>query len=190
VVKEISPITDYEIRMTTRSVALVDEVAFDSTGRLIATVDREEAVARIWDAETGELLWRFAQEDIRWIAWHPSAPVLVTMGLSGVIKIWDASYGNLTREIDTGACMGPLLISPKESLIVVLCGGATLSAWSLESGELVGIVDTLGDWYWQGSFSSDGATLYLQTPDHAEIWRVEQRDQDLEREPKSRRPSF
>src|SRR5262249_20786286 len=86
--------------------ALVDAVAFDKTGTLLAT-GCHDGKMRIWDigkaAVAKEVNAHVAQPPagpsaIYCIAWSPDGKQVVTGSLDHSLKLWDAASGNLVRE--------------------------------------------------------------------------------------------
>ena len=176
-VREIQGVTDDDRRtsQTNRSLINVDWAAYDSSGQMIATVDSDEAVVKVWKAETGELLWQLPNADVSSAIWHPFESILATIDRTGMVRLWDATEGVLVHEISAEADPLLLLVDPTGEFFVIASKSTYLQAWSFDTGQLISSVEATG-WYHEGGFSEDGRTLYLRNYSQVEIWRVGQVD--------------
>lgn len=86
---------------------LVDAVAFDKTGTLLAT-GCHDGILRICDVAKGAVTKTVnahttpQANPIYAVAWSPDAKQLATASFDRSIKIWDAASGNLVRHIRPG----------------------------------------------------------------------------------------
>ncbi len=100
---------------------LVDAVAFDDTGNLLAT-GCHDGVLRIWDIAKGTATKTInahvqttpmqVQNPIYAVLWSPDYKQIFTSSYDKTIKLWDATTGNLVREFK--AAPDPKPIAPKK----------------------------------------------------------------------------
>ena len=100
---------------------LVDCVAFDDTGNLLAT-GCHDGVLRIWDLAKGaaqksinahvQTTPQNVQSPIYAVLWTPDHKQVFTASFDKTVKLWDVAGGNLVREFK--AAPGPMPIEPKK----------------------------------------------------------------------------
>jgi WD40 repeat protein len=100
---------------------LVDCVAFDDTGNLLAT-GCHDGVLRIWDLAKGaarksinahvQTTPQNVQSPIYAVLWTPDHKQIFTASFDKTVKLWDVAAGNLVREFK--AAPGPVPIEPKK----------------------------------------------------------------------------
>ncbi|HET6574707.1 MAG TPA: WD40 repeat domain-containing protein [Fimbriiglobus sp.] len=87
---------------------LVDSVAFDKSGKRLAT-GCHDGILRIWDVAKGQATKTINAHTqpqpsaIYVVAWSPDGEQLVTGSYDRSIKFWDAGSGKLVREIKPGS---------------------------------------------------------------------------------------
>jgi WD40 repeat protein len=72
----------------------VDCVMFSSDGKLLAS-GGHDGMARLWDANTGKELRAFTvgEKDVRSVALHPSANIIMAAPEVGIVKMWRTDTG-------------------------------------------------------------------------------------------------
>jgi WD40 repeat protein len=101
--------------------ATVWAVAFSPDGRSLAVGSSvnegvDEHQLRMWNAETGDLVWAYQtgfKVNIQSISFHPSGRIFATSSYPTLVRIWDAGSPKLLREISApGRLLGVVAYSP------------------------------------------------------------------------------
>jgi WD40 repeat protein len=119
---------------------LIKALAFDSSGRIIASAS-EDGLVRIWNAQTGESLHSLSghQHAVWAIRFHPFRNRLYSAGWDRTVRIWDVESGQCLHVLDDyPALIMDLAVSPQGDQIVA--AGAMpategyLQSWNAETG--------------------------------------------------------
>jgi WD40 repeat protein len=80
--------------------AVVSAVAISADGRRLAAVGDDHSV-RLWDRESGQLLYRLAGHTdwVRAVAFSPNGKVLASAGSDRTIRLWDPATGRLIKTL-------------------------------------------------------------------------------------------
>lgn len=102
---------------------LVDCVAFDDTGNLLAT-GCHDGILRVWDVAKATAVKTISahvvttpqqvQNPIYSVAWSPDHKQLFTSSFDKTIKVWDVASGNLVREFKAAPDPKPIEIKKDE----------------------------------------------------------------------------
>lgn len=111
---------------------LVDSVAFDNTGNLLAT-GCHDGILRVWDVTKGQATKTInahtlpQPNPIYCVAWSPDFKQILTASFDKSIKVWDATSGSLVREFRPGADKAP--VKPEISKLAPALIGSVGAAW-------------------------------------------------------------
>ncbi|MFN7208832.1 MAG: WD40 repeat domain-containing protein [Aggregatilineales bacterium] len=119
--------------------------------RVIATSN--DGKARVWEAQSGVLLWEAASSPYSGVRWSPDGRLIALRGEGWTVSLLDAQTGEVVRRMGEGRGGGSLDWSPDGRYL--LTGGATLEVWDAQTGaRLVGLTDHV-----------DGVTEVAWSPD-------------------------
>ncbi|MBN8228461.1 WD40 repeat domain-containing protein [Corallococcus macrosporus] len=146
--------------------AKVWTLAFDSTGRRLASGGADKTV-RTWDVERRQALLRLDMgEPVRAVAFTPSEPHLVTAGMRQPIRVWDVEEGRLLRTLDAHTVgVLALAVSPDGRFLASSGVEEVVKVWGLPSGEPLGTVTGQQGFLSALAFSPDGALLVSAASD-------------------------
>ena len=146
-------------------------LAFDSTGRRLASGSTDKTV-RTWDVERRQPLLRLDMgEPVRAVAFTPSEPHLVTAGMRQPIRVWDVTAGRLLKTLDEKAVgVLALAVSPDGRFLASSGLDQVVKVWSLPSGEPLGTLTGQQGFLAALAFSPDGAFLVSAASDRTLQW--------------------
>ncbi|HEU5056695.1 MAG TPA: WD40 repeat domain-containing protein, partial [Kofleriaceae bacterium] len=135
----------------------VTEVAWDSTGELVAATSVDGAV-RVWSAETGELrrvIKNRRGARLHWVAFLPSRRVLVTNADGAGSQLWDADSGRELASFPDPDQRQLGSVDPAGRRVVSATPRRTAQVWRLADGaverELTGHVGNVVNARWSAS---------------------------------------
>jgi WD40 repeat protein len=160
--------------------------AWSPDGRFIAVASPySEGRLRVYEFETGELLWTVQHPSIRAVAWSPDGRYLASTGIDDAIwnsdlRIWDAETGTLIRSIPVtyGSALYAAAWSPDSQYVAVGAGFSSraITIWDIQTGTLVrtllGHTDLINSLQWSpvachlASGAWDGAPRLWGCPLH------------------------
>jgi WD40 repeat protein len=85
-------------------------VVWGPDGKTLATISRGKA--RLWNAETGQVVASSWLTGIDWLSWSPDGKLLATLSAQGV-RLWDADGKRLHATIAAMPNRGYTVISPE-----------------------------------------------------------------------------
>ena len=135
---------------------------FSSDGRQIVT--RDDAGARVHDADTGRLLFSLPHHDTVYQALYSAdGTKLVTTGSDGAVRIWDAGSGALLRVLRprrTAPRFIAVAISPDGTLVAATdTKGEVTHVWDFPTGAAIAELHNEGLEFPALAFSSDSRWL-------------------------------
>jgi WD40 repeat protein/transcriptional regulator with XRE-family HTH domain len=153
--------------------AIVFGAAYSPDGKYVAT-SSQDGVAKIWDAETGNLLHELKGHtaNIGMLAYSPDGTLLATASEDGTAKIWDAATGKtlLTLSNHKVVVQG-VAFSPDGSRLATASNDGTAKLWEVATGrELFTLTGHTGGVYGV-AFSPDDQRLATGSVDRTiKIW--------------------
>jgi WD40 repeat protein len=158
-------------------------VAYSPNGARIVTASG--STARVWDAETFELLTtlspnerflfndRYSMQYVTSAAFSPDSLRVVTASGANA-KIWDARSGNLLRTLSGHtSAVSSAKFSPRGGLVLTASLDQSAKLWDANTGRLLATLAGHGNAVMDASFSPDGdfvATASLDS--HIRIWSI------------------
>lgn len=140
-----------------RSMILWDAVTREKKRTLIRSVDGTEALILAPDGKT--LIE--STGDINALVFTRDGQTLISAGRDGHVRFWDVATGEISRDLDLGAPVDTLALSPDGKLLATGEGGdfseKHLCLWDVDSGKLVRTVAKVPGYYVGAmAFSPDG----------------------------------
>jgi len=146
---------------------LLLSVAFSPDGSRLAT-SSFDGLAIIWDAATGQELFRIAmhpEPTIRLIIFSPDGSRLATSSYDGSANVWDAVSGKELQAISGHtARIFDLAFSPDGKTIATASGDRTAKLWEVQTGRLFLTLDA-PDGVTGVAFHPDGSQLAMAVQD-------------------------
>jgi WD40 repeat protein/tetratricopeptide (TPR) repeat protein len=102
--------------------------------------DKKPGSARLWDVETGEVLFTLPQGSLVYMAsYSPDARRIVTTCKDGVVRVWDATNGEpVTPPLNHKEPVSYAEFSPDNRFVVTACHDGAARVYDAATGNLVG----------------------------------------------------
>ena len=156
--------------------ATVTDAAISPDGRRVVTGSQEKA--RIWDAESGQLLHIIPREWVSSVAFSPDGRRVATGGPNPTI--WDSGTGRELTVLDGATAADSVSFSPDGGRLLTTGGDRTGRIWDARTGELVLILAGHREGVSIGAFSADGKLAATMSSDRtARIWRIPRSREEL-----------
>jgi WD40 repeat protein len=130
-------------------------------GRLVAAADAEGNV-RLWETDSGRLLWTSADHTDRWVSCHfqPSGTLLATC-TDGAIGLWDLRTGTLVDTLPGhhAVTAHSLSFDPDGRTLAATWRGGTVQIRDVHSGDVLVTIPATENEALSVRFSPDGQTL-------------------------------
>jgi len=154
----------------------VTSVAFSPDGARIMTGSDDES-ARVWDAQTGELIRTLEGHagGVTSVAFSPDGALLLTGSDDKSARLWDAETGELMRTIEghTGLVTS-VAFSPDGARILTGSTDQSARLWDAQTGKLMRALEGHKDNITSVAFSPGGSRLLTGSWDNsARLWDAE-----------------
>jgi WD40 repeat protein len=140
---------------------VVSSVALDPSGRLLAAVGDDHLV-RVFDAETGKLVYRWASH-VDWVrasVFRPDGSVLATSGADRRICLWNVAAGSRPRYLSEPLqVVYTLAYSPNGRILAAAGYADKIWVFDADQGKLLRELAAPGSDIRAISFSPDGARM-------------------------------
>jgi len=158
-------------------------VTFSPDGTRLAAVS-DQMTAKVWDAQTGELLLTFSGHagNVYSVAFSPDGGSLATASADGTARLWDAATGEelLTLRGHQGAVLTALFSPDGKRLVTSSDADYTVRLWEIEGSagapsgtQLAVLEDTNQIGSTPAVFSPDGKRLAVGRGQYIQIWDVD-----------------
>ena len=149
---------------------------FSPDERLLAS-GSEDASLKLWDVESGRLLWSGWQTKITTcLAFSPAGDLLASGGLDATLRLWDPKLGTLLQEVPHPDPVFALAWSPDGRLLASGDFAGTIRLWQMQpTGTTRGTETFSGHISWvRGlAFAPDGTILASASRDGSvKLWEV------------------
>jgi WD40 repeat protein len=159
-----------------RTAGVGGEITFSPDGsRLVSGSIYPENTARLWDADTGRLLFVLPghKNEITAVAFSPDSKRVVTSSSDQTARLWDVRTGELLAVLSGHTDRVRLIaLSPDGTRIITASEDATLRLWNGLTGELISVLRGHGDrFHCAPVFTPDGTRLVSGSADGTvRIW--------------------
>jgi WD40 repeat protein len=137
-------------------------LAFSPDERMLASGSLDGSV-KLWDVETGTLLWSGWQtQGTAWLAFAPDGSLLASGGHEGTVRLWDAKLGTTLQELPHPGTVFSLAWSPDGHLLASGDVAGTIRLWEIWPSRLATCVEILAghsSWVPGLAFAPDGNSL-------------------------------
>jgi WD40 repeat protein len=165
-------VTGAEVLMLSLPGLMIRFARFSPDGNQLITTTIQDGNARLWDAETGQLLsvlTGLTQES--GISWSPSGEYATVVGTDGSIRIWDTVTGlELQRFPFLGPDFGIALWSPSEDHIYA-AGDSSNEVKVFKLSAALSSIPGLRGITYDASWSPDGREFSRSNPDGTVVIR-------------------
>ena len=140
----------------------VDGLTFSANGSFLANSGRDDPNVKVWNPDTGERL-HVLEPDVQLlfdVAFSPEGHTLASAGWNG-IELWDASTGELIRNLPTGMGMVYFSVAFSPDGRTLACGKdrGGINLWDAERGIFLENLQNASEDVYAVVFSPDGRRL-------------------------------
>ena len=140
----------------------VDGLTFSANGSFLANSGRDDPNVKVWNPDTGERL-HVLEPDVQLlfdVAFSPEGHTLASAGWNG-IELWDASTGELIRNLPTGMGMVYFSVAFSPDGRTLACGKdrGGINLWDAERGIFLENLQNASEDVYAVAFSPDGRRL-------------------------------
>jgi WD40 repeat protein len=117
---------------------------------------------RLWDTQTGDLIWTFdgGQGVMNNITFSPDGSRIAATSLGSIIHVLDAKSGAVLTEFDKStSSVQAMSFSPDGSRIASFDGNGEGRIWDPATGQTYGLMHADGDYFWALAYSPDGQRI-------------------------------
>jgi WD40 repeat protein/tetratricopeptide (TPR) repeat protein len=180
--------TGAHLRTLTGSPFRLNHAAFSADGkRLAATVFEGGCEARVWDVATGRHLHVLrghtpgANLGISSVAFSPDGKRIVTGGMDGLVKVWDAQTGKELKSLKHATHVRSVVFSPDSKWIASGAGGpCVVKVWDAKTGDEARTLTGNTHQHYVGvAFGPDSKVLATFSPNECKLWNVAEKFAEL-----------
>jgi WD40 repeat protein/transcriptional regulator with XRE-family HTH domain len=160
---------------------VVQSLAFSPDGRMLASGSIIDDSVKLWDMESGALLWVDWRHDPHTLAFSPDSSLLACSGMGVTVRLWDTKTGTALQNLEHPSHVFTVAWSPDGSLLASSCADGQLRLWERQEarpGVCVEHLQLSTSWEaspaWNLAFAPDGRTLASVGLDReVKLWEVE-----------------
>jgi WD40 repeat protein/serine/threonine protein kinase len=149
----------------------------DSKTILVSGLD---SIARLYDAENGQLLRQFTghTDTVRAAVFSPDGQTVLTASGDKTARLWDVKTGKEIRQfLGHTAFLNGAVYSPDGRLVATASADGTVRLWNTSTGQLLRTLVGHTDIVFSVAFTPDGKRLITGSRDMtARIWEVDYHD--------------
>lgn len=135
----------------------------DSSSKYVAAGYRNrDAGIRVWDRESGEVLWQFGgvltghRQTVTSLIFTPDLQKLISAGKDKTVRVWDLRTGEEAYRIDMGSPVSQIVYDSSSDHLIAILEDNEIQLWKLTAGKLVrSMAGHAGEVRW-ATFLSDG----------------------------------
>ncbi|MGH3880356.1 MAG: pentapeptide repeat-containing protein, partial [Actinophytocola sp.] len=151
-------------------------VAWSPDGTRILTAG-SDPIVRVWDADTGELIYHITGHtgEVRAVAWSPDGTRILTASADSTARIWNADTGELIYHITghTGEVRA-VAWSPDGTRILTASADMPAQIWNADTGQPTHQLTGNTGWVQAVAWSPDGTRILTASADMpAQIWNAD-----------------
>ncbi len=169
-----TPAPGFKLRHTLRGFrSEINRITWSPDGRIIAS-GCDDAIIRLWDSETGQLLHSIKQHAYG-VTWSPDGLTFASGGVGNTVDLWDAETGKKLRTFKghSDVCYSVEWSSAGQE---IASGSAdkTVCLWDVKSGKLRRKLEGHSDAIRSVAWSPDGRVLASGSKDRTiRLWDAE-----------------
>jgi WD40 repeat protein/transcriptional regulator with XRE-family HTH domain len=138
----------------------------------------EDGSVKLWDVESGALLWsRWSTQGTWCLSFSPDGRLLASGGVETTVRLWDPKLGTLLEELPHPSSVISLAWSPDGHLLASGDFAGTIRLWVIPPGEPAKCMQTFAghhSWVYALAFAPDSSVLVSTSWDGTvKLWQVE-----------------
>ena len=145
-------------------------IFFSPDGKLLVTIGKSDGKVELWDANTGEYINSFIENDIskiNTISFSKNGRIIATGGQDGTIHLWATKHGaHLIPLSGHKSSINNIVFSPDGITILSKGSDNAVHLWDAMTGKLLKILDGYTEGISNVSFTPDGNTIASWSSDN------------------------